>query len=758
MAGRLRAPVQIGEWVAHPDTDMISRSGETQKLEPRTMRLLLLLAQAPGAVVSVEQMLNEVWQGVVVGPASVYQAISQLRRLLGDTDPNPTYIANVPRKGYRLLAPVSPVVSPVVSAAIPDPVPAQPPIAVLQRRMQLTTLLTIIVALMILGSSGWFIWRQRPVSSPVTSPSIVVLPFVDMTEEGHQQFFCDGLTEELSNWLAQIPTLRVVARTSAFFFRGQQDARQIGRALNTTHILEGSMRRSGDRMRITVQLIDARNGYHIWSSEYDRQIDDTLKMQEEIARSVAESLQIRLTPTTVQKFAQRGRANPQAYNLFLLASHYRQQRTREGTTHAIDLYRQALAADPNFALAYVGLAYTYLNQRYLDTRTIEDVSQDAEPLLATAEHLDPELSELYAVRGALRAEQMRRAEAQQDLQRAVTLDPNTSWAFAELGRLYLQMLRPHDAMREYARALALDPLDFLHHARECAVLSDLNRNDEASSACARARALQDEGDFGTLSTSWLAWGQGRLVEALQWNALALKIMPKDMHLYDRRADLLLILGLPDASRRVYQQALTATGDQEETDLGMAEVVFYEGGQAALKEHLIRTHLDDSKQARHLIRVAYLHLLAGEVPSARRIIDRAMLARDFNQASLNDSWYARWGESDLLIVALCEQQAGERDLAEQHLRQIGTMLDEAIAAGVERFGIYALKAQVLALRGDADAAMKALTRAADLGWRRSWWAQHDAYFSALQSRSDFRALMARVDTGNGQLRSLAQLSN
>jgi tetratricopeptide (TPR) repeat protein len=175
----------------------------------------------------------------------------------------------------------------------------------------------------------------------------------------------------------------------------------------------------------------------------------------------------------------------------------------------------------------------------------------------------------------------------------------------------------------------------------------------------------------------------------------------------------------------------------------------------LRAHLASTRLDDSTRARHLIQVAYLHALAGDVALAHQSIAHARAAPDFNEAALNDPWNARWGESDLLIVALCESQAGEREDAARHLRQIAQMLDQEISDGSERFGIYALQAQVLALRGDADAAMRALTKAAALGWRRSWWAQREPYFATLRARADFRALLARVDAGNRQLRLEAQ---
>src|SRR5258708_7156071 len=365
--GNSDGAVQIGEWIVNPSRDTICKGIETQKLEPRTMRLLMCLASSAGEVVSVDRLLTEVWTGVIVGSASVYQAMSQLRKFLGDVDPDPTYIVNIPRKGYRLIAPVRKLEAvtesreiataaetpaaetPVAAAPVAEqPLALSPP----QANKHKTLFIVAGVVLIAVLAAGALLWQKSTGGRPVgAANSIVVLPFIDMTEDKTDQSFCDGLTEELSNWLAQIPTLHVVARTSAFAFRGQnEDVRKIGKALDTSHVLEGSMRRSGDHMRITVQLIDARSGYHLWSENFDRPVDDAIKMQEDISRSVANTLQVRLTSDSERQLSARRSSDPEAYQLYLLGRHYSQQMTQESTERAIDLYSQVVSKDPKFAL------------------------------------------------------------------------------------------------------------------------------------------------------------------------------------------------------------------------------------------------------------------------------------------------------------------------------------------------------------------------------------------------------------------------
>ncbi len=761
--GKLDGAMQIGEWTVTPALDTISRGTETHKLEPRTTRLLMFLANSAGEVVSVDRLLTEVWSGVVVGSASVYQAVSQLRKLLGDTDPDPTYIATVPRKGYRLIAAVRPVEAPSLpGAAAPDaattipaapvaaPPVAAPPATRGRKRIAIALMGAALIALAIAGALIWRITTSTHLAA--SANSIAVLPFVDMTVDKLDQSFCDGLTEELSNWLAQIPTLRVVARTSAFSFRGQSvDVRKIGKALDTDHVLEGSMRRSGDHMRVTVQLVDARNGYRLWSQDFDKPIGDMIQMQEDISRSVAGTLQVRLTSDSDRQFAARRIADPKAYQLYLLARHYSQQMP-QSIDLAIDLYRQVLAADPNFAPAYTQLAYALINQGLFRYRPTADVAAEVEPLIAAALRLDNRLSSAYAVRGVLRAAQSRTKEALDDLQHAIALNPSDMGALAEIGRIRLVEGRPLESLKSYDQAASLDPLNSTLQNARCTLLADMAQYAAAAAACETARTLQPGDSLALDGLTWLAVSQGRVAEALQWNSESLKADPNgDFDLYWTRALLFLSVGPAAPARAAVELGRQLTKNEADANTALLRVVYREGGAAALRSYLDSARLEQSSHFQALFESAYARLLLGDAPAVKDLIARALAAPDRPSGYAEDAWSARgdWpiGDSYRIDLAAAELALGDRASAQHELDKVLELLNGMIAAGVERNATYALRARAYALQGRADDAMRDLGRAVKLGWRSAWWATHEPYLASLWSRADFQVLMAEVSRSN-----------
>jgi TolB-like protein/tetratricopeptide (TPR) repeat protein len=598
-------------------------------------------------------------------------------------------------------------------------------------------------------------WQQLTVGHlpPAETASIVVLPFIDMTAEQHDQAFCDGLTEELSNWLAQIPTLRVVARTSAFAYRGKDiDVRTIGKELGTTHILEGSLRRGEGTLRITAQLVSARDGYHVWSATFDRSIDDVIKVQEEIARSVADNLEIRLTARTSQSFAARRGGTPQAYQLYLLARHHQQELTQDSNNRAIELYQQALGLDDHFALAYAALAHAYINQSYLSGLSLSDVASKAEPLLATGIRLNPDLPELYTARGGLRSDQGRYDEALRDLRHAIDLNPNDSQALSEMGYVLITNGRPRESLASYDAAASIDPLDFNLHARRCIALTDMARYDEADMACRHARALSPNGSWAYVATSWLDWARGRIDGALKWNALALQRSPNEFDLYDDRANLLLTLGLTQDARATLEKARAATGDEERVAVRLAQISYYEGGAPKLLAQMQAGQFDASTRADTLFLAARQRLLLNDAAATKRLLNKVLTASDLGRTSLDHPWYERQGESNELVLAMAELAGNERHSAEQRLAALLLRLEGLRQAGIERYGVYKLQAEVLALQGNADGAMAALDRAATLGWRAATEALHEPALVSLQSRGDFRSLLGRLQADDQRMQS------
>jgi eukaryotic-like serine/threonine-protein kinase len=590
-------------------------------------------------------------------------------------------------------------------------------------------------------------------------PAIAVLPFVDLSVGKTEQPFCDGVTEELSNWLAQIPMLRVVARSSAFAFRDRQtDVREVGRQLGTTHVLEGSLRRVGDLMRVSVQLISTRDGFNVWSGSYDAAATNVIQVQEEVARAVANNLELRLTEVTVASLSERRSSSPQAYATYLVARHHQQQRTKQDNERAIELYREAINLDPNFALAQVGLAYAYLNQRYFNDRPIAEIARDAGPLLERAVRQAPRLADVYVVRGALETELLQRDAALRDLHHAESLNPNSREAASELGFYHLVNGEPRDALRYYSHAADLDPLDYNLAAQRCIALADLAQYDGAAAACDRSRSLNPQAVWAYTVSGDLEEARGRLVEALRWNSAALARSADTQELYTYRGHWLLSLGLPDRARESYETAVVATGDTSANAalcwLGLV-TAYASGGLEALHQRISSQRLTEASDPNVLFELAGVELLAGESQAARIFADRALASPNLRPDDLASPWLARLGRAYLLIAAAAHQATGDARGAAQHLTALSALLDRLTAAGMRRHGVYELQAQVAALRGDPDGAMRALQRAADQGWREVWLAEHEPYFASLHSRADFRALLQRVRANNdADLRTLA----
>ena len=264
---------RIGDWRVSPSTDEISRNGDVVRLEARTMRLLMCLAERRGEVVSIEEMLKHVWPDVSVTPDSVYQAVASLRRVLGDDPKQPVYIATVPRLGYRMVASAEPIDE--GSAGM--------------RRGPVMAIAVLCVALLVAAIAGWVVTRRHAAGS--RQQSIAVLPFLDLTEHMKEEEFADGVTEELIDRLNKIPGLRVPPPTASFYYKNKRRSiPEIAKALDVAYVLDGSTRKSGDRLRVAARLIRAGDGLVVWSDSYDRVWGDILTVQDDIAGQVTKAL------------------------------------------------------------------------------------------------------------------------------------------------------------------------------------------------------------------------------------------------------------------------------------------------------------------------------------------------------------------------------------------------------------------------------------------------------------------------------------
>ena len=447
----------------------IHKNGRRVPLQEQPFRVLAILLERPGEVIAREELQARLWPAdTFVGfDEGINTAIRKLRVAFGDSADNPRFIETIPRRGYRFLAPVYDLVvdsaQPSESVAEVDALAERPrvrPGSVLQ----LIVALSAVAVLVVLGIVI-FLKRLRPPANPTAQKRVMlaVLPFQNMSNDPAQEYFSDGLTEETITDLGQLSPehLGVIARTSAMAYKHtNKTVSQIGHELGVDYILEGSVRREAGEARVSAQLIRVSDQTHLWAQNYERELHDLLLIENELGKAIARQVQINLTPQQEIDLSKMRTVNPEAYDLYLKGRFYWNQRNSAAIKESIGYLQKATELDPNFALAYVGLADAYNIGNILGVYSAKESLPEARAAATKALALDPSLAEAHAALGMVKSHyDFDLVGAQREFLKAIELNPNSAYAHLFYSNCYLApMGRMSEAIAENQRALQLDPL------------------------------------------------------------------------------------------------------------------------------------------------------------------------------------------------------------------------------------------------------------------------------------------------------------
>jgi len=488
----MKLEVRFGEFLLDSRGGLVSLNGYAVKLQPQPLRMLELLVERAPEVVTREELGDHVWgAGVHVElDASLNYCIRQIRLALRDSAGEPRYVETLPKQGYRLLAEVErgePVAEVAEVVELPPTVSLEAGEAGGRRRLWVAAAV-VGCAVLIAGAGWWFARRQ--VQADAAIRSLAVLPLENLSGDSGEDYFADGLTDELITELASLPNLRVVSRTSAMVEKGSHKTlREIAGELNVDAIVEGSVVRSGDRVRITAQLIDTRDDRHLWARSFEGPSKDIVALQDRVAGEIAAQAKVVLAPDTEQRNGART-VNPAAYDAYLRGRYFF---AKNDVLRSAKYFQQAIAADPTYASAYAGLADD------LDGESVYGLGEgkDAIPkALAAAQHaieLDPRSGEAYEALGSIETvNEWKWEAAERDLLHSIALSP--SYSLAEMKyAVYLDATdHPEEALQHMRRALSLDPLSFFMTRRLGATLYLARDYDGALDQLRRAAEMEPD--------------------------------------------------------------------------------------------------------------------------------------------------------------------------------------------------------------------------------------------------------------------------
>jgi TolB-like protein/DNA-binding winged helix-turn-helix (wHTH) protein/Tfp pilus assembly protein PilF len=452
-----RSYVRFADFALDMTTGELRSNGNSTFLQEKPFQILTLLLERPGQLITRDELVKQLWaDGTFVDfDQSLNKAVNRLREALGDSAEHPKFIETLPRRGYRFIAPVEPLVedSPNRESRGTTRNP--------QRKAPRSTRVMIPACALGLIIGCWLVWRiaWRDHTAGMIR-SIAVLPLENLSGDAAQDYFADGMTDELITNLGQIGSIRVISRTSIMQYKGvRKPMPQIARELDVDAVVEGTVLRSGEQVRITAQLIQARTDQHLWTNSYQGDIRDVLGLQSQVASAIASEILIKLTPQQKAALKSSRVVNPDAYEAYLRALPLAQRRTVDGLRQSIEYFEHAVAKEPNYAEAHAGLASAYIALGHMVALPPQQAFPRAKTEALKALEVDEALAEAHESLATVRfLYDWDFPGAETEFQRAILLNPNSTDAHEGYSDFLVAMGRPDEAIAERVRNRQIDPL------------------------------------------------------------------------------------------------------------------------------------------------------------------------------------------------------------------------------------------------------------------------------------------------------------
>jgi TolB-like protein/DNA-binding winged helix-turn-helix (wHTH) protein/Flp pilus assembly protein TadD len=589
-----------------PTNHCLWNGEERVRIPPKAFDVLRYLVENPERLVTQDELLQALWPDTYVNPEVLRKYILDIRKILGDRPDKPTFIETLPKRGYRFVATVDdrpadpsplPASAALEEAVLPDS-PASRQATLLDKGQRRTwpilgasSVMIIIIAIIAVIATHFWSGRNKRSAHAPNNTSVAVLPFADMSPDKDQEYFSEGLTEELINNLTKISGLKVAARSSAFQFKGQnEDLRNVGRQLGVANVLEGSVRKEGNRLRITADLTNVDDGFQLWAETYNIEVNNVFAAQDKIAAAVSRALQVKLLSPDGAALSVASRStNPNAYQAYLQGQYFAARgQDKDDLKKALSYANQATELDPNYAPAWAQRAQALQGLARIALIEPDEGFRAARESAEKAIALDPNLATGYLTLGLVRISYDWNWEgADASLSKAAQLEPGSAAVLGSRAYLARHLGRLEETIALYRQAIALDPLRANAHLSFGYVLYLVGQYDEAKAELQKAQELNSR-------LSGLHFTRGQIFLAEGHPQEALTEIEQETGDWDKLSGEAL--------------AYAALGNRRESD-------------EALKK-LIATHQDDAAY-----QIAEAYAFRGETEKAFQWMDRAIRQRD-----------------------------------------------------------------------------------------------------------------------------------